>query len=605
MTRKKWIVPSIVLMASVLLAITVVAGPLTQQPEPQSSADVQAALGAGFTYQGKLNDGSGPITDDCDMAFRLYDQGGTGGSQIGTAISTTVAITEGLFTVVLNNGSEFGSTAFAGDARWLGILVKCSTDSVYADLGRQELTAAPYALHALSTGALQGYPISTTAPVATGQVLEWDGSEWGPASDDDTTYTAGAGLDLTSEQFSVVTSTIQARVNGLCAVGSTIRAITADGTVVCQVDAPLNRSNPPAGNTITTLNNTVEVAELLVVAIGADGLGLISYADVTTPGAELGVAHCNDLACTSATFTTLDSSGNVGPGSSIAIGADGLGLISYRGGGGTTLKVAHCDNIICTSAISATLDTGIVFGSHSSIMVGADGLGIIAYGDTSSGALKVAHCDDIACTSAVTTTLDSAGNIGARGTQMAIGVDGLGLISYEEMNGDDLRVAHCNDLACTSAITTTLDSAASNLSVCSIVIGADGLGLIMYAADANLKVAHCDNLACTSATVTTLDSVGTIRWPSVTIGADGLGITCYTDDANNIQKVAHCSDVTCSNVTITVLDNLPSGSSDRPNLSITIGVDGLPLIGYMDSTNNNLRVAHCSNPFCAPYFQRR
>ena len=39
--------------------------------------------------------------------------------------------------------------------------------------------------------------------------------------------------------------------------------------------------------------------------------------------------------------------------------------------------------------------------------------------------------------------------------------------------------------------------------------------------------------------------------------------------------------------------------------SITIGADGLPIISYFDDTNDDLKVARCSNAFCAPYFRRR
>jgi hypothetical protein len=62
------------------------------------------------------------------------------------------------------------------------------------------------------------------------------------------------------------------------------------------------------------------------VTIGADGLGLISYYDNTND--DLKVAHCSDVACSSATTATLDSIGNVGWYTSVTIGADGLGLIS-------------------------------------------------------------------------------------------------------------------------------------------------------------------------------------------------------------------------------------------------------------------------------------
>ncbi len=44
--------------------------------------------------------------------------------------------------------------------------------------------------------------VSTNAP-ANGQVLSWDGSNWVPADDANTTYSAGTGLDLTGTTFSL------------------------------------------------------------------------------------------------------------------------------------------------------------------------------------------------------------------------------------------------------------------------------------------------------------------------------------------------------------------------------------------------------------------
>ena len=81
------------------------------------------------------------------------------------------------------------------------------------------------------------------------------------------------------------------------------------------------------------------------MTIGADGLGLISYLDVTN--GNLKVAHCSNRACTSATLTTLDSTGEVGQDTSVTIGADGLGLISYYDATNGNLKVAHCSDRSC------------------------------------------------------------------------------------------------------------------------------------------------------------------------------------------------------------------------------------------------------------------
>jgi len=126
-------------------------------------------------------------------------------------------VSNGLFTVPL----DFGSAAFTGDARWLEVAVRCPAGSgSYTTLTpRQPLTAAPYALYA------KGAPWSGLTGVPAG---------FADGVDNDTTYTAGTGLTLTGNQFSVNTTVIQARVSGTCASGNAIRVINADGTVTCE-----------------------------------------------------------------------------------------------------------------------------------------------------------------------------------------------------------------------------------------------------------------------------------------------------------------------------------------------------------------------------------
>ncbi|MBN1954711.1 MAG: hypothetical protein JW900_06625 [Anaerolineae bacterium] len=184
-----------VLALGLLLALTT---GLTYAQDPDRRPAPAAALDTGFTYQGRLYKDGQPVSETCDVTFRLYadDQGD---APIGAPITHTVAISDGLFTVNL----DFGSAVFAGDARWLGVQVQCPADAAFVDLGLQELAAAPYAHFSRSTGSLHTYPVSSTAPLDS-QVLEWSGSEWLPAADDDTTYSSGAGLDLVGTEFSIV-----------------------------------------------------------------------------------------------------------------------------------------------------------------------------------------------------------------------------------------------------------------------------------------------------------------------------------------------------------------------------------------------------------------
>jgi hypothetical protein len=369
---------------------------------------------------------------------------------------------------------------------------------------------------------------------------------------------------------------------------------------------PAIERSTPGANTLATLDSTVDVGYYTSLTIGADGLGLISYYD--NKNDDLKVAHCNNVVCTSATTSTLDSAGDVGAYTSVAIGADGLGLISYKDVTNGDLKVAHCNNTACTSAGLSTVDNTTVhdLGSGSSVTIGADGLGLISYGDndqlTGMGDLKVAHCSNAACTSATLHTLDSPDSVGFN-TSVTIGADGLGLISYQDFTNTSLKVAHCTDVGCTSVALHTLDNSGNvGFNTTSVTIGADGLGLISYGGDpafGELKVAHCIDPVCTSADARTLET-NTELSSSVTIGADGLGLISYSGALLG-GTVAHCWNVACTNSTRSRLEIGNVGIDS----SATIGTDGLGLISYLDVTNGHLKVAHCSNTFCVPYFRRR
>lgn len=218
--------------------------------------DVSAAtpLTSTFTYQGQLKNSSNAVNGSCQMAFRLYDDPSASTNLIGSPITTTVPVTNGLFTVGLN----FGSKAFNGNGRWLDIQVNCGGSGFVVLTPRQSLTAVPYALFA-------------------------------------------------------------------------------------------GNSNPtlPGPGAAATVDSASNVGYWTSITIGADGLGLISYYDVTN--GDLKVLHCGNVACSSGNITTtVDSAGNVGYFTSITIGADGLGLISYYDNNNDDLKVFRCSNLTCT-----------------------------------------------------------------------------------------------------------------------------------------------------------------------------------------------------------------------------------------------------------------
>jgi hypothetical protein len=337
------------------------------------------------------------------------------------------------------------------------------------------------------------------------------------------------------------------------------------------------------------------------MVIGTDGLGLISYFDGAP--ANLKVAHCSNTACTAATYATLDATGDVGRHTSITIGTDGLGLISYQDATNADLKVAHCNDLPCTSATTATIDSvGDLGAFQSSITIGSDGLGVISYYDQANAKLRIAHCNTIACSSATVSTPDSSAQNG-QWSSITVGGDGLPLVYYLRLGaGGGPTVAHCSDVACTSATITAFGGVGGEYG--SLTMGADGFGLFSYIGVDGVRVGHCSNVLCTAMTATGLDPGDSSDLDtSITIGSDGLGIVTYYDMATQNLKAAHCSNVTCSTGTAIRVDNT------GPNLgrwsSIVTGTDGMPLISYHDLAQGDLKVAHLSNSLGVPFHRRR
>lgn len=110
-----------------------------------------ADVGTAFTFQGVLRSGGAPAEDPHDMKFRLYDTD-TGDNVIGPelvydgALNPRIDPANGLFTVKL----DFGAGVYTGTALWLEMDVSPAGAGTYVTLApRKEVTATPYAVHAL------------------------------------------------------------------------------------------------------------------------------------------------------------------------------------------------------------------------------------------------------------------------------------------------------------------------------------------------------------------------------------------------------------------------------------------------------------------------
>src|SRR5439155_25278789 len=146
------------LTAAMMLCLLTLGGVVTvtaQGPRPQGT------LGSAFSYQGQLKQNNAPANGAFNFTFKLFDAP-IGGAQVGATVNQSIAVSNGLFTTLL----DFGASAFNGDARWLSIAI--GGDPELAP--RQAFSAAPYALYALqaaSATTANSAIVATTANTAT------------------------------------------------------------------------------------------------------------------------------------------------------------------------------------------------------------------------------------------------------------------------------------------------------------------------------------------------------------------------------------------------------------------------------------------------------
>ncbi|MBI2142078.1 hypothetical protein HYU15_01140, partial [Candidatus Woesearchaeota archaeon] len=372
---------------------------------------------------------------------------------------------------------------------------------------------------------------------------------------------------------------------------STAFKLTVSGNVGANASPAITSTT----QVITMLDSAGSVDYQTSIAIGSDGLPVISYSPQNN---GLGVIHCGNIDCTSGnTYSAIDfSSGSTPLFSALAIGIDGLPIIAYRDNGADYLKVAHCNDVACNTTANVTVVESLTgTGYDTSIAIGSDGLPIISYAISGNGAVKVLHCGNTYCSSGNNfTTLESSGQM----TSIAIAPDGLPFIAFTDDTGF-VEFVKCSNVSCVSNNNNFTRSSVYG-QYPSIAIGSDGLPVIShydYARDLDLIVTKCTDANCTQYMNTTVDTTGDVgQYTSITMGLDRLPVISYYDNTNGDLKVAKCGNANCTSATITTVE---STNNTGARTSLAIGTDGLPIISYRNATGSDLKVVHCANQACS------
>lgn len=174
------------------------------QPLRLSQSGQTATTGTAFTYQGRLDDVSGPVTGEYDLRFKLFDAP-TGGNQVGETITVTVPITDGLFALTLDFGAVFDAAASSGTSLYLSLEAQPTGQGAFDLLEpRQVLTAVPFANYAFKApwDGISGGPAGVWGEIAA------DSGSTTPDSAFDTLAIVGLGTVSTAATDGVVSISV-------------------------------------------------------------------------------------------------------------------------------------------------------------------------------------------------------------------------------------------------------------------------------------------------------------------------------------------------------------------------------------------------------------
>ncbi|WP_457668973.1 hypothetical protein [Thiolapillus sp.] len=423
-----------------------------------------------------------------------------------------------------------------------------------------------------------------------------------------------------------------------CPAGSSIRAIDASGNVTCENDdvgsAGVTQVNTGAGltggpitttGTISIANNgvtgsmiqdgtiaSVDIQNGSILAEDVDTSQIQRRVSGTCPTGYLmtGINADGSLQCTGVyvlvphRFDTVavDSGGMVGDYTSLALDASGYPVISYYDGTNLDLKLAHCNDAYCTGGDESivTVDSDDWVGRHTSLALDASGYPVISYADVANGDLKLAHCNDANCEGGDDSivTVDSSGT---RYTSLVLDAGGHPVISYNAGNFD-LKLAHCFNSDCSSRSLVTVDSGGSVGLFTSLALDASGHPVISYydSTNGDLKLAHCNDANCAGddESLVTVDSSGTVgAYTSLALDASGYPVISYYDSTNGDLKLAHCNDANCEGGDESLV-TVDSDGNVGTFTSLALDASGNPVISYIDFTNYDLKLVHCNDNFC-------
>lgn len=345
------------------------------------------AQSTAFTYQGRLTTGTNAANGSFDLRFVMWDSVTAGSAVAGPATNAATAVSNGIFSVVL----DFGSVPFNGANRWLEIGVRTNGAAVAFTIlaPRQRLTATPYALQAAAVADASVTAAKLSSGVgASGQVLKMNGTALSWASDANsggtvTSVTAGTGLTggpITTSGSLSLDTTLVPRL----AVANTFTASNTFSGVSTLLNAANRYSGTFSGNGAGISNVTANSTVSFTGSLAGDVTGTQA---ATTVARIRGV---NVAAGAPAANQVLRYSGTAWTPSAVALATDVSGTLAAANGGSGLSSFAVGDLLYASAATTlsrrAIGSAGQVLSASGGVPIWTNANAHSHFGQTWSGA---------------------------------------------------------------------------------------------------------------------------------------------------------------------------------------------------------------------------
>ncbi len=132
------------------------------------------------------------------------------------------------------------------------------------------------------------------------------------------------------------------------------------------------------------------------LVLDTDGNPVVGYYDFTN--GNLKILHCDDPNCAgdeSKNISSPDTTGYVGAYLSMKLDPEGYPIVSYFDATNSNLKILHCDDPNCAGDESGNikvLDSSGEVGLYTSLALDAAGNPVVSYYDFTNGDLKIVNC---------------------------------------------------------------------------------------------------------------------------------------------------------------------------------------------------------------------